>query len=190
MPKKQILYPILLTAAVLVLLFFSVPAGSAFGSEVDWLCQHVSIAEHFRQNVYETGSLLIDYSDLGAGSNFYMFSYYGYLRPDILIGCLLPMVPMKTILIVYAVLGIIASVNLCYFWLKKQGFAPFFCFLGGMLLACASCFFQAHRQLMFVNYLPWLFLALLAIDYFLKQGRIVPFVLSALMFILHSFYFS
>ena len=129
MPKKQILYPILLTAAVLVLLFFSVPAGSAFGSEVDWLCQHVSIAEHFRQNVYETGSLLIDYSDLGAGSNFYMFSYYGYLRPDILIGCLLPMVPMKTILIVYAVLGIIASVNLCYFWLKKQGFAPFFCFL-------------------------------------------------------------
>lgn len=190
MPKKQILYPILLTAAVLVLLFFSVPAGSAFGSEVDWLCQHVSIAEHFRQNVYETGSLLIDYSDLGAGSNFYMFSYYGYLRPDILIGCLLPMVPMKTILIVYAVLGIIASVNLCYFWLKKQSFAPFFCFLGGMLLACASCFFQAHRQLMFVNYLPWLFLALLAIDYFLKRGRIVPFVLSALMFILHSFYFS
>lgn len=187
---KQLCAPLLLILLTAALLFFSVPQGSAFGSEIDWLSQHVAAAEHFRQSVYENGSLLIDYSDLGAGSNFYMFAYYGYLRPDILIGCLLPMLSMKTILIAYAILGVFASVLLCWLWLHKNGFSAFFCFVGGALMACAACLFHAHRQLMFVNYLPWLFLALIAIDFFLRRGRIVPFILCALMFILHSFYFS
>ncbi|WP_077533891.1 YfhO family protein [Massiliimalia massiliensis] len=190
MQLKKFRYPVLLTIISATLLLLSIPAGAAFGSEIDWLSQHVSIAEHFRQTFYENHSLLISFSELGGGSNFYMFAYYGYLRPDILIGCLLPMLSMKTILIVYAVLGVIASVNLCYLWLSKQSFPPFFCFLGSVLLACAACFFQAHRQLMFVNYLPWLFLALLSVDYFLKRRRLVPLVLSCLAIILHSFYFS
>ena len=79
MQLKKFRYPVLLTIISATLLLLSIPAGAVFGSEIDWLSQHVSIAEHFRQTFYENHSLLISFSELGGGSNFYMFAYYGYL---------------------------------------------------------------------------------------------------------------
>ncbi len=183
-------YPILLVSIAAILLLLVTPEGFIFGSNLDWLSQHVSIADHLRKSFWETGSLFLDYSSLGAGTNIYDFAYYGFLRPDVLISYLLPTVSMKTIIISYSVLGVISSVVLCYFWLYRQGLEPFVCFISSFLFLCASCFFQAHRQIMFVNYMPFLLLAFYAIDYYLKAKKIKWVILSFFMIFLHSFYFS
>lgn len=187
---KHCRYPLLLTGFTIVLLLLAAPDGYQFGSNTDWLSQHVSIADHFRKTFYETGNLLPDYSTLGGGSNMYMFAYYGLLRPDVLISYLLPQVPMRTIIIAYSVLCMLASVNLCYFWLKNQEIEPFFSFLGSYFLACSACFFQTHRQIMFVSYLPYLFLALMALDALVRKRKCAGLVVCLFLIYLHNFFFS
>ena len=44
-------------------------------------------------------SIYYSWLSLGGGVNGYLFSYYGFLRPDILIGCLFPQIPMVWVLI-------------------------------------------------------------------------------------------
>ena len=190
MNYKKLLYPCLLTGFTLLLLYLVVPDGSLFGSDTDWFSQHVGIADYFRKTFLEQKTIFPDYSVLGAGSNFYSYAYYGYLRPDILIGCLLPGVPMKYIIIAYSIAGVIASVLLSYRFLRNQKLEPFYCFLGGLLMACSACFFHAHMQLMFVNYLPFLLLALMSVDRIRKHGAMTGLVLSLFLIYLHSFYFS
>lgn len=187
---KKNRYPLALTAVTLMLMFLIVPQGSLFGSNTDWFSQHVGIADHFRKTFYEQQTIFPDFSVLGAGSNFFNYAYYGYLRPDVLIACLLPMVSMKYIIITYAMAGVTASVLLCYHWLKIQGIEPFYCFIVSMLLACSNCFFHAHMQIMFVNYLPFLFLALISIDRLIQKGSMWGLILSLFFIYLHSFYFS
>lgn len=42
-------------------------------------------------------------------------------------------------------------------------------FWGAFLFACSSCFYQAHHQIMFVNYMPFLLLALIGVDWIFKK---------------------
>lgn len=183
-------YPLLLTIIILICVWVILPEHSLFGSEGDWFSQHVAIAEQFRTIFYETGQLLPDFSPAGAGSNIYDFSYYGLLRPDVLISFLLPTIPMGLILSAYAVLELIAGSILCYYWLNKHLSIPFFAFLGGVFYSCAGCFYQAHHQIMFVNYLPFLLLALLGIDRLLAKGKHGLLTLSLALAYLHSYYFA
>lgn len=183
-------YPILLIILTTILLILSTPEGFIFGSNLDWLSQHVSIADHLRKSFWETGNIFLDYSSLGAGSNIYNFAYYGFLRPDIVLSYFLPMISTKTVIISYSVLGVISSGVLCYFWLNKQGLEPFVCFVSSFIFLCASCFFQAHRQIMFINYMPFLLLTFFAVDYYLSHKKIKWIIPSFLMIFLHSFYFS
>lgn len=188
--KKTLKYSLLLTVFTLILFYFCVPSGFLFGSNTDWLPQHVNIADHFRKLFIANKTIFLDYSPLGGGSNLYSYAYYGYLRPDILIGCLLPTVPMKYIIMAYAILGVIVSVNLYFLWLNKLGFAPVYALTGSMLLACSACFFHSHMQIMFINYMPFLFAALLSIDYFVKTKKAWGITFSLFFVYLHSFYFS
>ena len=101
-PRKntQVFFPvtalhfILLTTAVLIFVYFSVPEGKLFGSETDWYCQHVTLVDTMRRQFYATGDLFPDWISLGSGTNFYALSYYGFLRPDVLVSYLLPSVPV------------------------------------------------------------------------------------------------
>ena len=54
--------------------------------------------------------------------------------------CLVPNLEMKYIIAGYALLGVIASVNLCYIWLRRQKLAQWVAFCGSVLLAAAACF--------------------------------------------------
>lgn len=190
MHSKNYFFPCLLAGITLLLLYLTVPEGSLFGSNTDWFSQHVSIADAFRKTFYAQKTLFPDFSSLGAGSNFYSYAYYGYLRPDILIGCLLPMVSMKSIIIVYSIGGVVSSVLLFYHFLRKQNLEAFYAFLGGLLMACSTCFFHAHMQIMFVNYFPFLLLSLLSINRLKQTGRMCGLILSLFFVYLHSFYFS
>ena len=55
--------------------------------KVDWVSQHVAFPDYFRKLFYgETGSLFPEFSmNLGAGQNFAQFTYYGVMRPDVLL---------------------------------------------------------------------------------------------------------
>lgn len=183
-------YPFILFIISAFLIFMTIPKEAVFGSYTDWFSQHVTIADHLRKTIYEAKTLFPNYSALGGGVNFYYFSYYGFLRPDILISLLFPFVSMQAIIIAYSIMSILVSVQLCYIWLSNQKIEPFLAFFGSFLLSTAGCLFQFHRQIMFVNYLPFLFLALLSIDYYIQTQKIRFFILSFFFIFLHSFYFS
>ena len=183
---KKLLYPLSLIFLFLILIFVMVPSGSVFGSHTDWLSQHVTLAETIRDACLEQRTLLPSWIRLGGGSSGYQFAYYGFLRPDILIGCLLPQVPMLKILICYMLAVYLTSALLCYVWLRSEHFSSFAALVGSVLFMTAGCLFHMHRQVMFVNYLPFLLLALLCVRK--RRFRLLPACLSLIC--LSSFYFS
>ncbi len=183
-------YPFLLLIFTLGCVLLILPENALFGSAGDWFSQHLAVAEQFRTIFHETGQILPNLTPAGAGSNIYDFSYYGLLRPDVLISFLLPDVSMGRILSGYAVLELMAGSVLCYYWLKKHLAIPFFGFLGGILYSCATCFYHAHHQIMFVNYMPFLLLALLGVDRLVEQEKHGLLVISLVMVYLHSYYFA
>ena len=183
---KKWIYPLSLIFLFFILITVTVPEGAVFGSHTDWLSQHAALAETIRDACMEQHTLLPSWLELGSGSNGYQFSYYGFLRPDILIGCLLPQIPMIHILICYMLVVYLASVLLCYVWLRSENIPPVLSFAGSVLLMTAGCMFHMHRQVMFVNYLPYLLCALLCVRK--KQIRWLPFCLCLIC--LNSFYFA
>ena len=164
--------------------------GMIFGSEGDWYSQHIAIAETLRQTMLESGEMIPQFISLGGGSSIYDFSYYGVLRPDLLIACLLPNVEMKYIISIYALLGIYSSGILCYFWLEKNRISPWFSFIGAVLLVSSTCFYQSHHQIIFVNYLPFLLLAFLGIQRVIVREKRGLLILALFMIDLHSFYYA
>ena len=155
---------LLLTGLVAALLFLTLPKGMVYGSNMDWLSQHAALAETIRDACRAQQTLLPQVLPLGGGTNGFEFSYYGFLRPDILIGCLLPGVPMYRILIVYMCVGYLASVLLFDFFLRRELKNDAASFFGSVLFLCAACFFHTHRQVMFINYMPFFLSALLTLQ--------------------------
>lgn len=183
---KKYIYPISLVLLFIILIAAVIPDGYIYGSNTDWLSQHVTLAETIRDTCLEKHTLLPSWTDLGGGSNGYQLAYYGFLRPDILIGCLLPGISMLHILTVYMVTLYLVSVLLCFIWLKSEGIRPVIAFAGTVLFMTAGCLFHMHRQVMFVNYLPFLLLAFLCIRK--ERTRWLPLCLCLIC--LSSFYFS
>ncbi len=194
---RNVLTLLLLLIAGSILIWLLIPSGSWFGSETDWYSQHVTIADYMRKNFYATGNLFPDFTGLGGGTNFFSLSYYGYMRPDVLISYFFPHVEIEWFIQGYAVLEILLGGGLLYYWLHRKGFSDFTGFACGFFYLSANCFFQAHRQIMFVNYLPFLLLAFLCLDRILtpEEQGVYPFrphpglIVSLFFCILHSFYF-
>ena len=175
------------------LLMFSVYLlkDGIFGNTVDWYSQHVTLADLIRHTMIEQKTLFPDFvKQLLGGCNFYEFSYYGYLRPDVLFACLVPDWNMSNILIGYSVLLMSLTLSACYIFLKENHISRSVCFIGCVFVLASSMFFQSHKQIMFVNYLPFLFMAFIAIDYFKKSNRILPFVICGICIVLHSYFYS
>lgn len=183
---KKYLFPLFLVLFWGLFIFLIIPKGFAYGSAVDWLSQHTALAETIRTACVEQGTLLPQFLPLGGGSNGFEFSYYGYLRPDIVIGCLFPQIPMVTILTVYMLLGYLVSVLLCYRFLTLELGSRNTAFYGSILFLLAASFFHTHRQVMFVNYMPFLLAALLLIR---KKKYGFAAVCLALTYC-NSFYYS
>lgn len=183
---KKWLYPVSLILIFIILTIVIIPDGYVYGSNTDWLSQHVTLAETIRNACLEQHTLLPSWINLGGGSNGYQFAYYGFLRPDILIGCLFPHISMLTIIISYMLTIYLGSVLLCFAWLRSEDISLPGSWLGSILFMTAGCLFHMHRQIMFVNYLPFLLLAFLCIRK--RRRRWLP--LWMLLICLSSFYFS
>lgn len=168
--------------------------GLLFGFGSDWLSQHLPIAESLRQAMLESGRLLPLYIDLGGGASAYDFAYYGLLRPDVLLGCLSPSVGMEYIIGAYAVFELLLGGNLVYVWLKgncgQNTAGRRAAFAGSVLYLAAGCLLHAHFQLMFVNYLPFLVLALIGADRFIEKRRGTLLCVGLTLVYFHSFYYA
>ena len=159
--KKRDKFYITILFILPILFVLCVSTYSMYGSKLDWLSQHVSLADYFRQ----TKQLLPDnFANLQGQTNAFSFSYYGLLRPDVLISCLFPNVPTSFFIISYATLLWSSTGVLCYYWLRNKGYKDSISFFSSACCICANCFFQSHRQIMFVEILPFLFLSLILID--------------------------
>lgn len=168
--------------------------GLLFGFGSDWLSQHLPIAESLRQAMLESGRLLPLYIDLGGGASAYDFAYYGLLRPDVLLGCLFPSIGLEYIIGAYAVFELLLGGNLVYVWLKgncgQNTAGRRAAFAGSVLYLAAGCLLHAHFQLMFVNYLPFLVLALIGADRFIEKRRGTLLCVGLTLVYFHSFYYA
>ena len=159
--KKRDKFYITILFILPILFVLCVSTYSMYGSKLDWLSQHVSLADYFRQ----TKQLLPDnFANLQGQTNAFSFSYYGLLRPDVLISYLFPNVQTSFFIISYATLLWSSTGVLCYYWLRNKGYKDSISFFSSACCICANCFFQSHRQIMFVEILPFLFLSLILID--------------------------
>lgn len=157
-----------------------------FGNQVDWYSQHVVIADSLRHAIRQEGTIFPTYlKQLMGGVNIYHFSYYGYLRPDILIGALFPHINMSYIIIFYSVFLMILTVIACYLFLRKHSQNENICLFVSLLMMLSTIVFHSHKQLMFVNYMPFLFLALIS----LEKKHFPSFIIWGSLIVIHSYFY-
>ncbi len=191
MKIKNKTYVFLVGLTLLAVWFFSGRYG-LFASLGDWSSQHSVIPDYFRRQFYETGKLFPEFAaGIGGGQNIYNLSYYGLYSPLILPSYLLPFLNMSDYLMVISVVCLTASVLLMYAWLSSHGFAKEICFIVTVLfLLAAPMIYQFHRQVMFVDYMPFLCMALLGVDRYWEKGKTGLYTAGVFGMIMTSFYFS
>ena len=163
-----------------------------FGAKVDWISQHSVIPDYFRKQFYATGKLFPEFAmNLGGGQNIYNYSYYGLYSPLFLLSYALPFVKMSTYVIVMEILCLIASVLLLYLWLNRKGFGRAVSFAVAVIfLLTGPMICQSYSQIMFVNYMPFLILAMMGVDRYFEKKRSGLLAVSTFLMIMTSFYFS
>ena len=163
--------PELCTAALLgaLTLFFCwlfIGRFGVFGSKVDWISQHSVIPEYFRQQFYETGDFFPEFApNIGGGQNIYNFSYYGLYSPVILLSYLFPAVKMGDYIMMSSICMAALSSILFYLWLRSRDLSRQVSFWSALMLELSGpMIFHSARHIMFVNYMPFLIMALWGID--------------------------
>lgn len=192
MRQRRDKIPFFLAAGCCFLCWLFVMRHGVFGSEIDWISQHSVLPDYFRQRFYDTKELFPSFAlNLGGGQNIYHFSYYGLYSPILLISYLLPFVKMSDYIICSSILCYISSVVLFYLWIRRKcesrtEAAGIACMFG----LATPLLYHAYNQLMFVNYMPFLCMALMGTDHYLKKKRSKMLVIGTFCMILTSFYFS
>ena len=189
--KRYIPY-LLLTGLTLFFCRMFVGRYGIFGAKVDWLSQHSVLPDYFRQQFYATGKLFPEFAaNLGGGQNIYHFAYYGLYSPLILPSYLLPFVKMSDYIMAVSITGLTASVLLFYYWLKSRKTDAGTAFiLSLMFLLAGPMIGQYSGQIMFVDYMPFLCLALIGVDRYFEKEKSGLFTISVFLMIMTSFYFS
>lgn len=189
---RQILPFLLLAALSFFFCWFFVGRHGIFGSKVDWISQHSVLPDYFRRQFYETGELFPEYAaNLGGGQNIYHFSYYGLYSPVVLFSYLLPFVKMGDYLMAASMLGLAGAVIIFYGWLRKHGFSTEISFFVSLIfLLSGPMIFHSYSQIMFVDYMPFLCMALLGVDCYFEKGKSGLYAAGVFLMIMTSFYFS
>lgn len=190
--KKTYIHIAILIGIVLVFAVAFVGTDYIYGSKVDWWNQHAVFPDYFRKLFYQTGNLFPDFAlAIGGGQNIYNFGYYGLLNPVILLSYLFPFIKMIDYIMLSNVLLLMAGAVMCYFFLKRHVEKPGFALLGSLLYLFASpIFFHSHHHIMFVNYMPFLFLSLLGVDLYFEKKKRTPLIFGIFLMILMSYYYS
>ena len=90
-----------------------------------------------------------------------------------------------------SVVIIALCIPLFYFFLKNNNYTSFTCFLGTFLFVFSGpLIYHSHRQLMFVDYMPFLIMSLYGIDRYLNKKKSGLLIISIFLMIMTSYYFS
>ena len=189
--KNDIISVLTLIIISLVIILILVNFTNFFGSKKDWLSQHIMFPDYLRKLFYDTGDFFPNFAfNLGGGQNIYNISYYGLFNPIILISYLLPFVSMITYIQFSMIVCLIVSIILMYYFLRRR-FDSKISFVSTLLFLTAGCFiFHLHRHIMFVDYMPFLLMALIGVDKYFDKKKISLLVISIFLMILTSYYFS
>lgn len=163
-----------------------------FGSTIDWISQHSTLADYFRKRFYATGNLFPEFAwNLGGGQNIYNFAYYGLLSPTVLLSYFFPFIPMDLWVMGSSAVLYAADAALFYLWLCRKGLHYGTCLFTSLFFTCSTALlYHSYNQLMFVNYMPFLILALMGVDRHFQKKKSGMLILAILGMILTSFYFS
>ena len=189
--KNDILIILLFSVIYIGIALILTHGKYVFAAVTDFPMQHYVFPEYFRNLFYETKDLLPDFTlNIGGGQNIYNFAYYGLLNPYILLSYLLPMVPMITYIQVSVIVLLIVSIILMYYLVRKRCDTKI-SFISTLLFVTAGCLiFHLHRHIMFVNYLPFLLLALIGVDRYFDKKKCSLLIIATFLMILTSYYFS
>lgn len=189
--KNDIINILTLIIISLVIVLVLVNFTNFFGSKKDWISQHVMFPDYLRKLFYDTGDIFPNFAfNLGGGQNIYNISYYGLFNPIILISYLLPFVSMITYIELSMIVCLIVSIILMYYFLRRR-FDLKVSFVSTLLFLTAGCFiFHLHRHIMFVDYMPFLLMALIGVDKYFDKKKITLLVIAIFLMILTSYYFS
>ncbi len=185
---KNICYLVLIS---IILILVMVNFTNLFGSMKDYVNQHMIFPDYFRKLFYDTFNFFPSLAfNIGSGQNIFNFSYYGLFNPIIMISYLLPFIPMVIYMQLSMVIVLIVSVILMYIFLRDK-FSSEMSFIGSLLFVLATPFiFHLHRHIMFVDYMPFLLLAFISLDKYFKSGKVRMLLISMVLMILTSYYFS
>lgn len=169
--KERYNYLLLFLLTALVCCVFVLRLG-VFGAKVDWISQHSVLPDYFRKQFYDTWNLFPEFAlNIGGGQNIYHFAYYGLYSPVILLSYLLPFVKMSDYMMAAQFLCLEASVLLFYGWLRHRAFCRMQAFLSTVIFLLAGpMVYHSYNQIMFVNYMPFLCLALWGVDRYFDTG--------------------
>lgn len=188
---KTLLHLTWLAAAAVLLCCLFVFWNAPFGSKVDWISQHSVLPDYFRQRFYETKDLFPDFAaNIGGGQNIYNFAYYGLFSPVILLSYLLPFIPMDLYIMGTAILCLATSAMLLYSWLSSKYSSHISLTVSFVFLLASPMIYHSYNQLMFVNYMPFLLMALTGTDHYFKKKQSRLMTAGIFLMILTSFYFS
>lgn len=158
----------------------------------DAMSQYVHFAEYFRTLFYDTWHLFPQYAPhLAGGQNIFNFSYYGLYNPIYMFSFLLPFVSMITYIEITSVLALAVSGFLVFKVLKTHKFSSAVCYIVGIcFMASASITSQTYTNFMFVNYIPFLLLAMIGTKQHIEKNKSLLLIFSVTTLILMSYYFA
>lgn len=182
--------------SILVFNFLKLENNGIFGGNGDWQYQDIVFIDFLRQNFWNTGELFPNFSLLlGSGINFADLSYYGVMRPEVLLSYLFPSISSYNwVIISYFLLYILSGV-LCYRWLSNKSKNPKLSLIVTILyLSTTVLLKQSIISLMFANYFSWLFLLLIGVDKYQENNKNNKYkyliILATTLLILSSYYFA
>lgn len=189
--KKEQEYFELLIGIIILIVLVLTHGKYLYGSVTDWVTQHYRIPEYFRDLFYDTHNLFPNFSfHLGAGQNIYYLSYYGLFSPIVLFSYFLPFVSMQNYMIISTILSLLISTILFYVWVNKR-YNKRISFILTVLFAFATpLLFHSHRHIMFMNYMPFLLMALMGVNRYFEKKKCGLLVISIFLMILTSYFFS
>lgn len=190
--KKDKINLLVITIIFIGIIVFILRNNTLYGSILDWNTQHSVIPEYFRSLFYKTLNIFPDFAlNLGSGQNIYNYSYYGLFNPVIIISYFLPFISMKSYIQISSILLVYSSVILFYYFLRRNKVNENVSLLSSVVFLTASpLLFHSHRHIMFMNYMPFLILALIGVDKYFEKDNSKLLCISTVLIILMSYYYS
>lgn len=191
--KNELIVLFSSTIMGLIIVLLMLANNGVFGSNEDWINQHVILADFIRQDFFNTGNIFPDYTLLlGGGINYSDISYYGIMRPEIIISFLFPFIPTYQWIVGSSILIYILTALVCYKWLKyKLNDSKSALFSSLFLVFSSGLLIHTFYHLMFANYLIYVITLLYSIDKYNDNNNYkYVIIISTLLLICSSYYFA